>query len=93
MSIKAATKASDADFWHTTIDGQFSQLGSSPAGLSQAQAAERLKRDGANLLNHKKPAGAWRLLLAQFKSSIILLLLFATGISFIYMTMLMPALF
>lgn len=82
MSIKAANKASNADFWHTTIDGQFSQLGSSPAGLSQAQAADRLKRDGANLLNHKKPAGAWRLLLAQFKSSIILLLLFATGISF-----------
>ncbi|MDD2725183.1 MAG: HAD-IC family P-type ATPase [Methylovulum sp.] len=82
MNIHADKTTNDNPFWHKSIDQQLTRLGSSLQGLSQRDAEIRLKRDGANRLNDKKKTGAWRLLLAQFKSSIILLLLFATGISF-----------
>jgi len=88
LNIKAAMiihsdKAKNSNpFWHSTIEQHLAQLNSSITGLSRREAEERLQRDSANRLNNKKQTGAWLLLLAQFKSSIILLLLFATGISF-----------
>jgi Mg2+-importing ATPase len=50
--------------------------------LSGAQAAQRLVRDGANLLRPQKRSNVFSLLLAQFNSPLILILLFATGMSF-----------
>ena len=69
-------------FWSLSAQQHFQQLNSSQQGLSSDDAQARLKQYGPNQLNHKKPNTVLRLLLAQFKSSIILLLLFATGISF-----------
>jgi len=69
-------------FWAIAVETQLERLQTSAQGLSAEEARERIKRFGANQLNGKKKTGPWRLFLAQFKSSIILLLLFATGLSF-----------
>lgn len=69
-------------FWNTPAQQLLIQLSSNIQGLSQEDAAQRLKRYGANRLNNKKQTGNLQLFLAQFKSSIILILLFATGLSF-----------
>ncbi len=82
MNLQTDKSTSPKPFWHQPIEECLAQLNSTGQGLSQREAIARLKRDGANRLNGKKQTGSWGLLLAQFKSSIILLLLFATGISF-----------
>jgi len=83
MSNKAAQKMkSTQGFWSQPVADYFEQLTSSPQGLSAEQAEQRLKRYGPNRLNNKKGAGNVSLFFAQFKNSIILILLFATGLSF-----------
>jgi P-type Mg2+ transporter len=82
MRDKSIKSGMTNPFWHLGLQSLLSQLNSTEQGLSSEEAKLRLSRDGANRLNAKKPTGPWRLLLAQFKSSIILLLLFATAISF-----------
>jgi len=52
-------------------------------GLSQNEAHRRLTELGANLLKPKKRTDTLTLLLVQFKSPIILILIFAVGLSFI----------
>ncbi|MGZ5068823.1 MAG: magnesium-translocating P-type ATPase [Methylobacter sp.] len=69
-------------FWAVPARQLLGQLESGNNGLSPEEADRRLKRYGANRLNNKKQTGSLRLLLAQFKNSIILILLFATGLSF-----------
>jgi len=51
-------------------------LGSTPQGLSAAEAAARLKTYGPNRIKAKKKIGIVLLFLSQFKSPIILILLF-----------------
>ncbi len=82
MPQRAGRTNSDSAFWSIDLDRHLERLQATTAGLSQAQADERIKRYGANQLNEKKQTGPWRLFLSQFKSSIILILLFATGLSF-----------
>ena len=50
-------------------------------GLVGAEARARLERHGRNELQAKPRLPAWKRLLAQFKSALVLLLLVATGIS------------
>jgi Mg2+-importing ATPase len=57
-------------------------LGSTPQGLSAAEAAARLKTYGPNRIKAKKKTGIVLLFLSQFKSPIILILLFAGVLSF-----------
>jgi Mg2+-importing ATPase len=57
------------------------QLQTTQAGLTSAEATQRLARYGANLLKPHKRSDVLTLLLAQFKSPIILILVFATGLS------------
>jgi len=57
-------------------------LGTAKAGLSRDGASQRLTRYGSNLLKPQKRSDVLTLLLAQFKSPLILILLFATGLSF-----------
>src|SRR6266487_2215792 len=71
-----------ASFWSASADQVFKQLQTSQQGLTSNEAQLRLKRYGANLLKPKKQASTLSLLLAQFKSPIILILLFAAGLSF-----------
>ena len=65
--------------WHTlSIEAALSALASDAAtGLSQAVAADRHKHYGPNRLLEKPPRPAWRLLLSQFKSLLILVLIIA----------------
>ncbi|MEO6906264.1 MAG: HAD-IC family P-type ATPase, partial [Abditibacteriaceae bacterium] len=69
-------------FWHTPTDTLLKDLGTTSQGLSSAEAEARLPQTVANGLSTRHHSSAWRLLLAQFQSPIILILLFATGLSF-----------
>jgi len=50
---------------------------SAASGLDQNEAAQRLERFGRNLLSEKRPRSRWLLFLDQFKSYLIIVLLFA----------------
>ncbi|GAA3170177.1 cation-transporting P-type ATPase [Nonomuraea salmonea] len=49
----------------------------SPSGLSAAEAAARLERDGPNLLPRKPPTPLWRRVLTQLRDPLIIVLLVA----------------
>jgi len=68
-------------FWSIAGTELLTQLATSSQGLDEAEAQERLKRYGANLLKPKGRTDTLTLLLSQYKSPIILLLLFAAGLS------------
>ncbi|HZD13075.1 MAG TPA: magnesium-translocating P-type ATPase, partial [Candidatus Binatus sp.] len=59
----------------------FQRLQTSPNGLTDDEARIRLKEYGSNILKPKKRSDAATLLLAQYKSPIILILIFAGGLS------------
>jgi len=68
-------------FWSVPATEFLEKLQTAPQGLSEEEARERLARYGSNLLKPKKRTDDLTLLLSQFKSPIILILLFAVGIS------------
>ena len=70
------------NFWSISPPDLLKQLQTSLDGLSETEAFNRLKTFGANLLKPKKQSNWFTLLLAQFKSPLILLLLFAAVLSF-----------
>ncbi len=57
------------------------QLESRPEGLTDAEAADRLTRVGANELRVTRPVPAWSILVDQLKSVVVLLLAAAGGVS------------
>ena len=69
-------------FWSFPPADLLAQLESSPQGLSPGEAQRRLARLGANLLRPKGRTDSLTLLLAQYKSPIILILVFACILSF-----------
>jgi Mg2+-importing ATPase len=68
-------------FWNTSATEILQQLHTTANGLTGDEARSRLARYGANRLKPPKRSDVWSLLLNQFKSPIILILLFATGLS------------
>ncbi|HMK76421.1 MAG TPA: magnesium-translocating P-type ATPase [Thermodesulfobacteriota bacterium] len=68
-------------FWSAPAAEILQELQTTPQGLSEEETQERLARHGSNLLKPKKRTDDLTLLLSQFKSPIILILLFAVGIS------------
>jgi len=68
-------------FWSVSASELLNQLQTTPQGLSDDEAINRLTRYGPNLLKPKKRTDAFLLLLAQFRSPITLILLFAAGLS------------
>ena len=68
-------------FWSLSASEISQRLGAAKNGLSSEEARQRLAQYGSNLLKPPKRSNALALLLAQFKSPIILILLFATGLS------------
>ena len=56
-------------------------LHSGPDGLDPGEAARRLSLHGPNALALQPPVPAWRLLLGQFQSVVVLLLVVAMGVS------------
>jgi Mg2+-importing ATPase len=68
-------------FWSVPSSELLQQLQTAPQGLTSDEVQQRLLRYGSNLLKPKKKSDALTLLLAQFKSPIILILIFAAGLS------------
>ncbi|HEX2981124.1 MAG TPA: HAD-IC family P-type ATPase, partial [Anaerolineaceae bacterium] len=68
-------------YWSLPLEDLLSALRASRDGLTTSEANARLARVGPNALQTKEEATPIRLFLSQFKSPIILILLFATIIS------------
>ncbi|HEY9607016.1 MAG TPA: magnesium-translocating P-type ATPase [Allocoleopsis sp.] len=68
-------------FWSLPTDQVLQQTHSTAAGLSRQDAKQRLSDYGANSLKQKQKSSPLMLLLNQFKSPIILILIFAAVLS------------
>ena len=69
--------------WHSLAPQEaFARLQASHEGLSGAQAAARLERDGPNALPRRRPPGLGRVFLGQFRSPLIYVLVAAAIVSF-----------
>jgi Mg2+-importing ATPase len=73
---------SQHSFWSVPVSDVFQLLQTTSQGLTDEEAGKRLKQYGSNLLTPKKRSDSYTLLLAQFKSPVILILIFAGGLSF-----------
>jgi P-type Mg2+ transporter len=81
MKENSQVSSQSANFWSLPATELFRLLDSNPTGLSSAQASERLQQFGPNLLQVREQVTPIKLFLGQFKSPIILILLFATIVS------------
>ena len=70
-------------FWALSPNTALTRLQTTLDGLTLTEAQKRLQTFGYNTLKPKKKNDSLALLIAQFKSPIIIILLFATGLSFI----------
>ena len=68
-------------FWSLPAEQVLVQLKSNPQGLSRQEAQQRLTQYGANSLKQKRQSHTLPLLLNQFKSPIILILVAAAILS------------
>ncbi len=69
-------------FWSIPPHELLRSLDAAEVGLDEKEAEKRLNQYGANLIKPRKKSYSIHLLLAQFNSPIILLLVFAAGLSF-----------
>ncbi len=68
--------------WHTLrVEEALEKVGSTACGLSDAEAASRLRKYGPNQIEAERRASPWVMLLEQFKNVLILTLLIATALS------------
>src|ERR1035437_570304 len=72
---------SPASFWSIPTTELLKTFQATPQGLTTNEAKKRLLTYGANRMKPQKRSDAFTLLVSQFKSPIILILLFATGLS------------
>ncbi len=70
-----------APFWSQPLDQILVTLDSTADGLGTAEATERLQQYGLNILKAGNQVTALRLLLNQFKSPLVLILIFAVIVS------------
>ena len=70
-------------YWNTPAADLLAQTESAPTGLGGAEAAKRLLQYGPNALRARKRTDTFTLLLRQFKSPIILILVFAAILSLV----------
>lgn len=68
-------------FWSTSVNALLDTLQSAAGGITSGDAQKKLAIFGANQLNPPKRLDVFTQFIAQFKSPIILILLFATGLS------------
>jgi len=73
--------SANAAYWDQQPETLFAALQSSAAGLSTPVAEQHFTEFGPNLLRAREKVTALRLLLDQFKSPLVLILLFAAAIS------------
>src|SRR5258708_6145574 len=77
------TKDIQADYWSVAPDNLLSLLTSSERGLISSVAEQRLKQYGRNTLEEHHQVTALGLFINQFKSPLVLILIFAASISLI----------
>jgi len=70
-----------AAFWSRDASGLLAELGSGIHGLTSIEAARRLQTEGPNALGEDSGTGVVRLVLAQFKSPLVLILVFGGLVS------------
>lgn len=69
--------------WHNlSVEHTFKQLDSRPDGLTEVEAADRLKDWGANLLQTRMKISPFKIFIRQFANYFILVLLFAAGLAY-----------
>ncbi len=69
--------------WHSASNAEtLARLATAPDGLTAAEAAERLKRLGANVIVRHPPTGPLWLLLKQFANFFVIVLLFAAALAY-----------
>jgi P-type Mg2+ transporter len=68
-------------FWSLSGEQLLQETHSTTAGLSRQEASQRLSKYGSNSLRKTQKSSALVLLLNQFKSPIILILIFAATLS------------
>ena len=68
-------------YWAQDTEEIMTSLGSTRQGLDKAAALQRLKETGYNTLQEKAKTTPLKIFLSQFKSPIVLILLFATVVS------------
>lgn len=68
-------------YWSRAAEQLLGELASGPAGLSAAEARARLRRYGPNALRKQPRSAALWQFLGQLKSPLVLILLFAAGVS------------
>jgi magnesium-transporting ATPase (P-type) len=73
--------ATPASYWSLTPEQLLSALHASRNGLQPAEAEQRLKQYGLNTIGAEQEATAFRLLLSQFESPLVLILIFAAIVS------------
>ncbi|HEX6132417.1 MAG TPA: HAD-IC family P-type ATPase [Longimicrobiales bacterium] len=70
--------------WHARdLKSLLAALNTGAAGLTDAEALRRLERFGPNSLEAVRPISAWRILLDQFRSVVVLLLLAAAAVAWL----------
>ncbi len=81
--MKHIKKSFENEFlpWSCPLQDLENFFNTSKNGLSEDEAAGRLKKTGPNLLPEPKPGGRLEIFLNQFRSPLILVLLMASGIS------------
>jgi len=70
-----------APFWASPIETKLAELGTRTDGLTQVEAARRLLQFGPNRTSDTRTMTPLRLLLNQFRSPLVILLLFAMTLS------------
>lgn len=76
-------RGSETPFWSRSAADVIAALGSSAQGLTSAAAAERLRRLGPNAVSEEGGSTAIRLLLRQFASPLVLILIFGACVSLV----------
>lgn len=73
------------DEWHSMpLEELTARLDTTAGGLPGGEARDRLRRFGPNSLRPAKPVSAWKILIDQFRSVVVLLLLAAAVLAWIF---------
>ena len=78
---KTISSTTKSKYWTQSPDQLWQELESSAQGLAEAEASQRLEKVGPNVLSSKRELTPLGLFLNQFKSPIVLILIFATLMS------------
>jgi Ca2+-transporting ATPase len=81
MTAATAHRTRD-ELWHSRSSKDvLEQLDSSKSGLSTVEAEHRIQKYGENRLQVSAPESVWSILVAQFRSVVVLLLVVAAGVA------------